>query len=470
MIIAKAAAMNESEVKKRMSRYADILSDAHYISRAVRDICDECALSDMDIQLKSSYSGMLYITVIAPALIGYVEWVLEMAVKTGKDRIYFLSRDGWQMYLIAKKMVQARRLPVECRYLNVSRYSMKLPAYHLDIEKSIDSICVGGIDVTSDRILKRAGLTDEECRKVLEDAGVLQDSHRILNYQEIIGLRQKLIDNERIRKLIYVHSAAAYDTAVNYLIQEGLCRDGNYYIADSGWIGTLQCAIQKLVDSVRPDIEVEGCYFGMYEFPKNAAKEKFHTYYFSPERGLKRKCAFSNSLFETIVSSDEGMTTGYQNAGDEYIPVKSDSRNPNFLMIRNNISLLEKMLDAMPLDKCDMPLIDRQTIYRLFRLFMAEPACLEVNAYGDNKFSDNVLDDGCKSVAAQLDTEQIKNLRFMSKLMIITGIKKAQLRESAWIEGSTVRAFGDDTRKRKREFRHIRLYKRFIYLRKQMKA
>ena len=462
--------MNDAREQKRILKYTSVLSGAPHISRAVNETYREYESENSDMALKSSYGGMLYIAVFAPALIGFVEWVLEAAEKNAKNRLYFLSRDGWQMYLIAAQMVQARGLPIECRYLNVSRYSMKLPAYHLDIDKSIDSICVGGIDVTAMRILKRAGLTDGECADVLEEAGIADESGRILNYHEVIELREKLRKSRRLTGFINKHSAAAYDTAVNYLIQEGLCEDGNYYLVDSGWIGTLQCAIEGLVKSVNSDIDVEGCYFGMYEYPQGVGKEKFHTYYFSPESGLRYKCTFSNSLFETIVSSDEGMTMGYERTAERYAPVRLSRKNPNFLQMKENIRILERLLGNMTLDKQKKPLIDKRVIYRLFRLFMAEPTRLEVSAYGDSRFSDNVLDDGCRSVAAQLDIEQIRNQRFISKLMIVFGVKKSELRESAWIEGSAVKAYGDNIAKRKAEFRHIRLCKRLIYMRKQMKA
>lgn len=461
--------MNDLHVKRRMEQYENVLEAAPQLKYALSQMYGE-ADRRKDIQLKNSYSGMFYLAVFVPALMGFVEWVLDNAVKSGKNRVYFLSRDGWQMYLIASRMVKSRGLPIECRYLNVSRYSMKLPGYHMDIDKSIDSICVGGIDVTAGRILRRAALTDEECAATMEETDTTSEAERILNYHEVISFRDKLKHSDKIKKYIYAHSAAAYDTAVGYLVQEGLCRDGKYYIVDSGWIGTLQCSIEKLIQSVNPDIEVEGCYFGMYEYPAGADKKKFHTYYFSPRNGLQRKCTFSNSLFETVVSSEEGMTIGYEKQDDKYIPVKKSAPNPNLGQMRNNIHILEAVLDIMQFDRCEQPLIDRRTVYRLFKLFMSQPTQLELATYGDNYFSDNVLDDGYKSVAAELDVDQIKNQRFMSKLMIILGFKKKELHESAWLEGSAVRAYGDDIRKRKAELVHIRLYKRFIYLRKQMKA
>lgn len=152
--------MNDLQVKRRMEQYENVLEAAPQLKYALNQVCGETDRRQ-DIQLKNSYSGMFYLAVFVPALIGFVEWVLDNAVKAGKNRVYFLSRDGWQMYLTASRMAKSRRLPIECRYLNVSRYSMKLPGYHMDIDKSIDSICVGGIDVTAGRILRRAALNDE---------------------------------------------------------------------------------------------------------------------------------------------------------------------------------------------------------------------------------------------------------------------------------------------------------------------
>lgn len=67
------------------------------------------------------------------------------------------------------KSIKQKHLNIECKYLHVSRFSMRLPGYHFNMEKSIDSICVGGIDVTPLKILRRAALTDEECQNILNE-------------------------------------------------------------------------------------------------------------------------------------------------------------------------------------------------------------------------------------------------------------------------------------------------------------
>ena len=63
-------------------------------------------------------------------------------------------------------------LPIECRYLCCSRYSLRLPMYHRDMGAALDYICRGGTEVTLDRILDRSGIKEEEKRITLEQLGM----------------------------------------------------------------------------------------------------------------------------------------------------------------------------------------------------------------------------------------------------------------------------------------------------------
>lgn len=411
----------------------------------------------------STNAQALYLVSIAPALISFVNHVLTDAESKGKDRLYFLSRDGYQMFLIAKRLTELSQISIDCRYLNVSRFSMRLPGYHRDIDAAIDSICVGGINVTPERILKRTGATKEECDAILAEIGITDEKDKILNYRQVIEFKDKIAESQLLRECINIHSKAAYDDAIAYLIQEGLTRDNNYAIVDSGWVGTLQCSIERLVKSVDADISVDGYYFGMFEYPLGANKDAFHPYYFGPTFGLREKSTFSNSLFESIVSSTEGMTVGYQTVANTTYPIKKGQTNPNVDILLDNEDVLKRLLSHM---KSAEPWesIDKKTIKKLFMLFMARPTEMEVSAYGDVKFSDDVLDGEYQSVAAELSYRQIKDQWFFNKLLIISGIRKKAIYESAWLEGSAVRC----GKRIKNNLRHIRRYKRFVYARKQI--
>ncbi len=448
------------ENKTRLDNYLKILNDVPSVKQGILDTYADYYImhgEEMPIQNK------LYLMAIAVPLISFAEWVIDKARDNNKNRIYFLSRDGYQIHLIADKIVKARGLDIECRYLNVSRLSMKLPSYMIDISKSIESICVGGIDVTKHKILKRGGLSDEECRNVLHELNLEYDEYRILNFREVIEFKNKLNESRIIGQYIKKYSIQAYEKAIGYLKQEELLSDNRFAIVDSGWIGTLQNSIQILIKSVNPDIEVDGYYFGLYNCPRNDSGS-FSAYYFTPLKGLKRKTRFSNSLFETIVSSEEATTVGYGIKDGRFIPLFNDVNNPNSDIIKNNFQALGLLLNNLDFE--NRINIKRNTIDKLFNMFMANPTGLEVRSYGDNLFSDDV-NDGCfKQVAENLNVEDIKNQRFIKKLLIILGIKKATIRESAWIEGSAYKAY-ENVSDIHKELRHIRKYKFFVFARKQ---
>lgn len=163
-----------------------------------------------------------FLHIWAPAITDYVEWVLEKAVRSGKKRLYFLARDGWMMYHAAQRIIDKRMLDIEISYLKVSRYAIRSAQYYLLGEKSLDLICIGGIDVTFERIMKRALLTDEEARHVARIAGYEDRYDTVLNYRQIQELKQQLKDVKILFKYIEQHSKINYENAVGYLRQEGL--------------------------------------------------------------------------------------------------------------------------------------------------------------------------------------------------------------------------------------------------------
>lgn len=456
------------DTEARYCKYLKILEQKPAYRSAFEESCDKYFGQE---GTQMPIDTRLYLMTFTPTMISYVNWVLHQAAATGKNRLYFLSRDGYQMYLIAKRLVEMRKIPIECRYLYVSRFSMRIPEYYLAIEKSIDSICVGGIDVTPLKIVKRGGLTEEECRNTMAELGMEDAQNEILNYRQVLQFKEKLRTSRYLKKYVYRHSKESYSNAVGYLKQEGLCRDGDFAIVDSGWIGTLQRSVETLVQSVNPDIRVEGYYFGMYEYPPHISQNQFHAYYFSAKKGLNRKACFSNSLFETILSSEEGMTMRYEKTENGYVPVCDEQKNPNAGQMKGNIEALKLYLQQLDMEQEEAFDLksDRKLVQQLMTTFMSNPTMLEYECYGKNLFSDDVLDGAYKEVAADLTWEQIKNQRLWNKLLIVAGIKRATIHESAWLEGSAVKASGGQAGKLTSELRHIRRYKRCIYFRKQLK-
>lgn len=439
---------------KRIRLYKELSGKKSLIGVAARRTENEMGLSP---------DTRFFLYGFIPAVVEFAGWVLDKAVESGRKRLYFLSRDGYQIYLAACKIAELKKLPVECRYLHVSRYAMRVPAYHLDLHGSLDRICSGGMKVTLEIILKRGGLTEEEAREVADSIGRKDGYRKLLNQKQIANLKMILGHEPLFLKYVEAHSREAYENAMGYLRQEGLLSEDSYAIVDSGWVGTFQQSLQSLIHSSAPHIHIEGYYFGLYELPPEADACDYHGWYFTPEEGLKRKVYFCNSLFEALCSADEGMTVGYFRQGGRYLPVLDPAGNPNGEKIRRNLAVLECFLknygevyaltNKVPFSANTyfrkIKKLQRGSagstedrigsVKKRFTLLMAKPSAVEMRSFGALLFSDDVLTGNYQELAARLTKEEIRNLYILPRLCILTGLRRGILRESAWVEGSIVR-------------------------------
>lgn len=424
---------------------------------------------------KISVSEDTYLHVFAPVLIEFVKWVLNTAINDGKKRLYFLSRDGYQMYLAARKLADINGIDIECRYLNVSRYALRVPEYHLIQEKCLARICIGGIDVTFEKVMRRAGLTDEEGREVAKLCGYEESYSDVISYRQVMDLKDILRKQSSFLEYVYKHSRESYESALGYLKQEGLLDEIPYAIVDSGWIGTLHQSLNNLLKSCGKDQKMYGYYFGLYETPKDST-DIYKAYFFEPGGDIVKKVNFSNCLFEAVFTSTEGMTLRYEETSDGYKPFFDNKVNPNEKLVQRHIELLQEYIgiyseevarcgNITELKKGSTNDDTLKMVEKLLKNMMGSPSREELEAYGNSQFSDDVLEGSLQKVAAELSDEEIRNQRFINKALIMTGLKKGIIHESAWIEGSIVR----NGKKIKANLRHAKVYKYFVYIRKMFR-
>ncbi|MCM1201371.1 MAG: hypothetical protein NC312_09080 [Bacteroides fragilis] len=418
----------------------------------------------------------VFLHVWLPVITEYVEWVLENAVKSGKKRLYFLARDGYMMYLLAEKLIKAGNLEIEIRYLKVSRYAIRNAEYYFNGKDALETLCAGGIDITFEKIMKRANLTEEEALHIAGLAGRTETYQKALNHRQLHELKKELSRIDRLFFYIKKHAEICYETTAAYLRQEGLLEKIPYALVDSGWVGSLQLSIQRvLMHAASENIRLEGYYFGIYERPKGTGAEQYKAFYFG-EKQVRRKVRFSNCLFETVFSAPEGMTCGYAVKPESmkiqspvYAAWESGTENPNAEVIERFAKLLSEYASAYTEAAAE----SQSAIYRdkrarirfvgnLIRPMMGNPVREEARAFGEMLFCDDVLELRLQPVAARWDEEELRRNRFFNKLLIRLNLKPDILRESAWPEGS-IAVLGIRTAE---NIRQERLYKRLMYLRK----
>lgn len=403
--------------------------------------------------------------VLAPCISSFVLWILKDAMKRGIERLYFLARDGYFMYRTASIFCKEKEIPVECRYLYCSRYSLRVPMYHLNMEEAMEYICRGGIDVTLKKIFERSGLTPLEQQQVVEGLKLPFGIEEVISYARLGEVRKALEGNEYFQLHVRQRSREALPALEGYLRQEGFFDGVTAALVDSGWVGSMQKTLNRVLRHMGRSREIEGYYWGIYELPEGVKKEQYHCYYFDPERHLKEKVYFSNCLFEAIFSAPHGMTVGYEKKDSVY--------HPTFFPIsRERVEFMEqteRYLTAYVKEIADYVSNlsqvdceeDKKVIKKLLKLFMGKPTKEEAELYGALKFSDDVMDDAVRQVAEPLNEVELRANHAANKILVMLGLKNEYIRESAWYEGSVAR-YG---RNQRSHLFHYTVYKYLLYIR-----
>ena len=465
----------EESIQQRLWQYRAILEqNPPHLQALEKSIARQNGLSDYD---------RIFLHIFAPSVTSFAKWALDKAHSLGIRRLYFLARDGWLLQYAAEILAEDAGYDFEMRYLKVSRYSLRRAQYRLLGEKCVELICIGGIDISFQKMMKRAALTEEEARHVAELAGFGEQYLTPLNYTQIQELKKVLAGIPAFLEYVRIHSEECYDNTIGYLTQEGMLEEIPYALVDSGWTGTIQMSLQQLVSAaLGRERKMEGFYFGLYELPPKAEPGRYHGYYLTPKKGIRRKVKFSVCLFETVCSSPAGMTLGYEKKGERYLPRENGRGNPNQKTMERNRELLGQYLHAYTgCLRCgsrnhDVLFFDffganfkgaredTAFVEKLLKLCMGTPVKEEALLLGELLFCDDVLELQLQKVAADWDISEIKNQRFISKILIKLNRKKEKLKESGWPEGSIAKAGGTV----RENLRQERMYKYFMYVRKAL--
>lgn len=428
--------------------------------------------------------------VLAPTLHRYVIWVLKQAMDHGIKRLYFLARDAYFMYLTACIYVKRYRLDIDCRYLYCSRYAIRVPNYHRNLEKALDYITLGGLDITPEKIYARAGITGKEREILLEERLIDHDQDEQIPRGELPQIRQYLKDSSLFMDTLKRVSKETEPAFEGYLKQEGLLDEIPMALVDSGWVGSLQKDLNETLQRLGKQNYVEGYYFGLYEVPDRRELSWYHTYHFSPEKEIWKKVQFNNCIFESIFTAPHGMTLGYtiywedveQSPQYQHEHIKkykpridsiSQSRLRELDVTERIILTWQDALLAEQLGNCFKNLCRKLltkeiglAIDRNLSLFMHHPTTEEAKTYGELVFSDDILEYGGNKIATELSSLELKDNRLMRRLTAEL-IHHRHVKQSGWYEGSAVLYSTGDVQNPKKNIRGYSWYKYLMYIRKK---
>ena len=440
---------------------------------------------------KNPNASVLYTTtsyVIAPVLFTFIKWVLDDAVKRKIKRLYFLSRDGYQMLEAARLIDAEQNYNIELKYLHCSRYAFEIPSNYLR-KDSMNRICSGGKAVYIEDILRRGGLSEQEVETVIKsDSGLyrLSQKKEALSYRQIRELRHELLRNTYFCRLVMEHSRKAYPACIGYLRQEGLLDPISCAVVDSGWTGGMQEMLSNLLQSAGYQGKLDGYYFGLYDLPSGVRKDQYHTFYFNIWGDYWYKTFFNNNVFEVIFSAPESLTAGYQKIACSdigmneeskdrqwnYVPVYSDKQDLKMIeFYHQQIEIIRFFIKKTMEQDCNFYDTKRKRrtlkkgLFPILREFMCNPSRGEVKFYGAMRFSDHLLENGSAMLAEYLSIDQLRVNHLISRIRAM--LNGTSLTTGYWLLGS-LRHCSMTKRERKQQRRQILAYQYAVYIKKDL--
>lgn len=445
------------EITRKIEQYRKVLGKAphRYIQAADKTYQWNAGRSDMPIAKIAADSY-----VVAPVVNSYVMWIIDNAIKTGINRLYFLARDAYLMYECARVYVERYGINIECRYLSCSRYSIRIPMYHKKMNQALDYITLGGINLTWRKILSRAGIAKEKMQAILSDVHPEVTLETRIMPSELIAVREQLSKSKAFMKELYDNSEKAYKAFDIYMKNEGIADGVSKAVVDTGWVGTMQKELNNYVVSVSESAApIQGFYWGLYELPDGSDEKMYHTYYFAPYKDIRRKAYFNNNLMEGILTAPHGMTIGYELRNDKAYPVYENIADCRCELVRDTLSTVKKYWNEL-LKESDIDRLEKisvKTIQQLIRMFMVTPTREEASFFGQLYFGDDVREYGNEYMAAKLTEDELRKSHCINKVLDVIRGRNGLSCISAWYQGSAVLYS-------KRPLRHIRSYTRYQYL------
>ena len=402
--------------------------------------------------------------VLAPVLGVFAEWILAQTQRDGRQRLYFLARDGYLPFQAVRLLCEKRGLPIECRYLSCSRYSLRVPLFHrLPREETLDYLCRPGVDVTQNKILARAGLSRREIDTIRETLSPGESGETRLTREGLERIRRTLSGCTIFWNGLERHSRLALPGMTGYLRQEGLLDGVPDAVVDSGWVGSMQKMLGSALELLGRTRPLTGYYWGLYSLPNGVRRSDYHSCFFTPEGGLREKVFFCNSLFEAVFTAPHGMTLAYRQEDGRFVPCYAPTAESQKAFICRLEGLLLPYIARLAEEAApdeEQQRAEHETVQKLLARFMGTPDRAEAEAFGSLPFSDDVLEEAGRQIASPLTEAELTANHVFSRALAAAGAKSHHLRESAWYEGSAVRF----SRMPRRHLRQYRLYQLLRHL------
>lgn len=253
----------------------------------------------------------VFASAIAPALIAFVDHVLDECARLNIHRIGFLARDGQLPYRIALLRIAQRGLPLSATYVYGSRRSLHLPGF-TDIESAESWLLEDTPVLTLTDLAGRASLPVNDVCRWADQHGLSYAPTQNIPAPRRVGLRALIREPEFVDALTQAASNAWQATHA-YYHEAGYGRREPMALVDVGWNGRMQASLRRLIDkSGEPGAHIHGFYLCLLQKLAASPKDRLEGFAHDPDRDTgPNALAGYRAVLEAFLEADHGSTLGF---------------------------------------------------------------------------------------------------------------------------------------------------------------
>ena len=424
-----------------MNRYEFAWSDNAHAHTGPFDIY---FMSGIARSVRLSGSRDVHDTIITDAIaalfVPFVHWILSDAQRRGIRRLYFLARDGYILYEIAK--ILAPHYPgIGLRYLYGSRRAFYLAGIRDASREEMQWVFPAVYGKTPRQMLMRINADTGVIAKAMEKAGLASEfADSPLDPSTFPVFLDLLVDEISRQELIRLASESRALVS-DYFRQEGLYDEGSSAMVDIGWSRFCQHSVNVVLGN--PGIF--GYFFGVFDERMSTADAGDYAAMFYPEEFHSDQCnrnllaqEFLPLLEQFFTLNDQQSTVGFTRTAERIIPVfeqKKSGDEKKSAYFQKHLSILRSFareyLAFLPLIS-HPELLVRNCGYRSVTILMNDPSKDEAGV-----FRDFMVDNGLGD-----PVPLVKKVGFGELFRKAIGGRSAAPKY-IWTEGTVAYSFGE---------------------------
>lgn len=349
-----------------------------------------------------------FASVFAPALVAFVESVLEDCLQRGIRRVFFLARDGQVLYRIACRLIEERALLLEPHYIYGSRQALHLPGF-TDIESAETWLLENTPVLTLHDVAERAGLAPELLAAIGMDYGLSGiDTNANIPPAKRAHLKF-LIRDSRFRDALTAVSHERWNDAFEYYTSVGFQPGQQVALVDVGWNGRMQASLRKLLaKSEASAIRINGYYLCLSRALRVSELDQLDGFLHNPERSVEA-CFYDayRGVIEAALSADHATTVAFARRDDRAEPLFGrQPTSEEVERVRHQQEVVMRFVSLMLQTERALGRrirIDRDIAVQNLRRFLSAPSRMDAMAFSSRQFFEGQVETRAQALTTRVD-------------------------------------------------------------------